>query len=270
MQAEKVRVPFAHVGLVKLPDEVTDEQAIVCSDILPTAWFGAINAEIKRGNTVAVFGCGPVGLLAIACAQHMGAGRVFAIDSVPSRLEMARSMGAEAIDFAKEDPVETLRRLTNGTGVDRAIDAVGVDGNHAPGCEGPELEKAKQELELIAPETNEDGDNWHPGDGPTQALRWAVQGLCKAGTLSIIGVYPQTVERFPIGEAMNKNLTLKMGVCNHRKYLPELIELVRTGALDPSRVLTQEKALRNVIEAFKAFDKREPAWVKVELQPSEV
>ncbi|MDB5096602.1 MAG: zinc-binding dehydrogenase family oxidoreductase [Cyanobacteria bacterium RYN_339] len=269
MQAEKVRVPYANVGLVKLPDAIPDEQAILLSDILPTAYFGAINAEIKRGNTVAVFGCGPVGLLAITCAQHLGAGRVFAIDSVKSRLEMARSMGAEVIDFEQEDPVETLRRLTNGIGVDRAIDAVGVDGNHGPQCKPGDLEKFKQELGMIAPETNEDGDNWHPGDGPTQALRWAVQGLCKAGTLSIIGVYPQTVEGFPIGEAMNKNLTLKMGNCNHRKYLPELIELVRTGALDPSRVLTQEKSLRDVIQAFKAFDRREPAWVKVELEPSE-
>ena len=232
LQAERARIPFAHVGLVKLPDEVSDDQAILISDILPTAYFGAINAEIKRGNTVAIFGCGPVGLLAIVCAQHLGAGRVFAIDSVPSRLEMARQLGAEVIDFEQEDPVEALRRLTHKIGVDRAIDAVGVDCNRAhegPAAElSPEnMKKFKQEVAQVAPETNPDGDNWHPGDGPTQALQWAVLGLAKAGTLSIIGVYPETVESFPIGVAMNKNLTINMGNCNHRKYVPELIELVR-------------------------------------------
>lgn len=272
LQAEKARIPYANVGLVKLPDEVTDEQAILLSDILPTAYFGVQLAEVRRGDTVAVFGCGPVGLLAVACALHQGAGRVFAIDTVQARLEMARRLGAEVIDYEKEDPVETLRRLTNGIGVDRAIDAVGVDANHAH--EGPAAKQAKEKAEQneqvrqqVAPETNVDGDNWHPGDAPTQVLSWAVDGLAKAGTLGIIGVYPQTVESFPIGMAMNKNLTIKMGNCNHRKYIPELIELVRTGALDPSAILSQQRALENVIDAFKSFDKREPGWIKVELDP---
>lgn len=273
LQAEKARIPFANVGLVKLPDDITDEQAIFLSDIFPTAYMGAELAEIKPGDTVAVFGCGPVGQLAIASAKHLGAGRVFAIDSVPTRLELARSQGAEVINFEKEDPVETLRKLTNGIGVDRAIDAVGVDSNHAH--EGPAAKTAKemeeqfqQEVEAVAPETNIQGDNWHPGDGPSQALQWAVQALCKAGTLSIIGVYPQTLTAFPIGEAMNKNLTIKAGNCNHRRYIPTLLELVRTGAIDPSQILTQIEPLGNVIEAYKAFDTRSPNWVKVELEPT--
>lgn len=273
LQAEKARIPFANVGLVKLPDDITDEQAIFLSDIFPTAYFGAELAEIKAGDTVAVFGCGPVGQLAIASAKHLGASRVFAIDCVPTRLELAKTQGAEVINFEKEDPVETLRKLTNGIGVDRAIDAVGVDANHAH--EGPAAKESKamaeqfqQELDAVAPETNPQGDNWHPGDGPSQALTWAVKALAKAGSLSIIGVYPATLTGFPIGEAMNKNLTLKMGNCNHRKYIPRLLELVRTGAIDPSLILTQIKPLGNVIEAYKAFDTRSPNWVKVELEPT--
>ena len=274
LQAEKARIPFAHVGLVKLPDDITDEQAIFLSDIFPTAYFGAVLAEIKPGDTVAVFGCGPVGQLAIASAKHLGAGRVLAIDCVATRLELAKTQGAEVINYEKEDPVETIRKLTNGIGEDRAIDAVGVDANHAH--EGPAAKTAKQmeqefqqEVQSVAPETNVQGDNWHPGDAPSQALMWAVQALAKAGSLSIIGVYPQTLTAFPIGEAMNKNLTIKMGNCNHRKYIPMLIELVRTGVIDPSVILTQIEPIGNVIDAYKAFDTRTPSWVKVELQPTQ-
>lgn len=275
MQAEKVRVPFAHTTLVKLPDVVTDDQAILLSDIFPTAYMGAEMAEIKPGNTVAVFGCGPVGQLVIASAKLMGAGRIFAIDTVPSRLAMARSQGAEVIDYEKEDPVEALRRLTGGIGVDRAIDAVGVDANkahHGPAAKDSKaLEKTfEQELEQIAPKTNCQGDNWHPGDGPSQALFWAVRGLCKAGSLAIIGVYPQTLMTFPIGEAMNKNLTINMGNCNHRKYIPTLIELVRSGMIDPSKIITQERPIARGIDAYLAFDKRVRDWIKVELEPSAV
>ena len=131
LQAEKARIPYANVGLVKLPDEVTDDQAILISDIFPTGYFGADIAGIEPGDMVAVFGCGPVGQFVIASAKLMGAGRVFAVDRVPSRLEMARSQGAETINFEEEDPVETLLRLTGKIGVDRAIDAVGVDAQHA-------------------------------------------------------------------------------------------------------------------------------------------
>src|SRR4051812_11486425 len=189
MQAEKVRVPFANVGLVKLPDEVTDEQAILLSDIFPTAYFGAELAEIDDGDTVAVFGCGPVGQFAIASAKLLGAGRIFAIDREASRLEMARAQGAEVINFDEEDPVATIKRLTGEIGVDRVIDAVGVDAL-AP-HEGPAAKEAKkkkeqfeQEVEQNAPETNPEGDNWIPGDAPSQVLSWAVESLCKAGTLS--------------------------------------------------------------------------------------
>lgn len=275
LQAEKARIPYANVGLVKLPDEVSDEQAILISDIFPTAYFGAEIAEIEDGDTVAVFGCGPVGQFVIASAKLLGAGRIFAVDRVQSRLDMARAQGAEVINFEEEDPVEAIQRLSGGIGVDRAIDAVGVDAQHAHA--GPAAKEAKkearqnqEEVKKIAPEQNPDGNNWIPGDAPSQVLKWAVQALCKAGTLSIIGVYPQTSETFPIGMAMNKNLTIKMGNCNHRKYIPHLVDLVRSGVIDPTEILTQCEPLTDAISAYKAFDERQPGWIKVELEPEAV
>ncbi len=272
LQAEYARVPYANAGLVKLPKEVDDDQAILISDIFPTAYFGAELAEIQPGDTVAVFGCGPVGQFAIASAQLLGAGRILAIDTISSRLEMAQAQGAEIIDFNQEDPIEVIQSLTGGIGVDRAIDAVGVDAV-AP-ISGPAAEKAKQqaeqfqqELQKVAPETHPQGDNWHPGNAPSQALEWAVQGLAKAGTLSIIGVYPLTHKFFPIGMAMNKKLTLKMGNCNHRKYIPTIVDMVRSGVIDPTQVLTQVEPMTSVLDAYKAFDQRKSGWVKVELVP---
>jgi threonine dehydrogenase-like Zn-dependent dehydrogenase len=276
LQAEKARIPFAHVGLVKLPDEISDEQAIMMSDIFPTGWFGAELAEIKPGDTVAVFGCGPVGQFAIASAKLMGAGRVFAIDGNESRLDMARAQGAEIINFDKEDPVKMLKTLTGEIGADRAIDAVGVDSVHAH--HGPAAKQAqKQEKEFQRQQKQamqgkqpkaKDG-NWVPGDAPLQAASWAVEALAKAGTLAIIGVYPETVETFPLGKAMNKNLTMKMGNCDHRRIIPKLVELVRAKAIDPRKILTKREPLTSAIDAFKAFDQRQPGWMKVELVPGQ-
>jgi threonine dehydrogenase-like Zn-dependent dehydrogenase len=272
LQAEFARIPFANVGPVKLPDEVNDDQAILLSDIFPTAYFGASIAEITPGDTVAIFGCGPVGQFAITSAKLLGAGKIIAIDTVPSRLEMARAQGAEIIDFNAEDPVEAIREMTGGIGVDRAVDAVGVDAERPH--KGPAANNGKAEKELldremgmVAPKTNPDGRNWHPGDGPSQVLLWGVEALAKAGTLSIIGVYPEAAKLFPIGSAMNKNLTIRMGNCNHRRYIPRLLDMVRGGVIDPRQVLTQQEPLTSAIEAYKAFDTRQPGWVKVELAP---
>lgn len=260
LQAELARIPNAHVNLVRLPADITDEQAILLSDIFPTGYFGADNAEIAAGDTVAVFGLGPVGQFAVASAWMKGAGRVLAVDSRTDRLEMARDQGAECIDFTKEDPVDIIRQLTGGIGVDRVIDAVGIDAE-APGEGQPDT------VAQVAPQTNPSGDNWHPGNAPSQALQWGVEAVCKAGTLSIIGVYPQTAQSFPIGAAMMKNLTLKMGNCNHRTYIPDLIDVVRSGVCDPVGVLTQLEPLTDVIDAYKSFDRRKSGWVKVELVP---
>jgi threonine dehydrogenase-like Zn-dependent dehydrogenase len=272
LQAEYARIAYAAANLVKLPHSVDDDRAILLSDIFPTAYFGADLAEITDGDTVVVFGCGPVGQFAIASARLHGACRVFAVDCIASRLEMARDQGAEVIDFNREDPIEVLARLTGGIGPDRAIDAVGVDAV-APSA-GPAAKEAKkhraefrQELKQLAPEANTRGTQWRAGDAPSQVLEWAVKSLAKAGTLSIIGVYPEG-RLFPIGEAMEKNLTVKAGNTPHRKYLPHLVDLVASGVIDPAQVLTQTEPLTDAIEAYKAFDRRESGWVKVELKPA--
>ena len=273
MQAEYVRVPYAHVNLVKLPESVSDDQAILLSDIFPTGYMAADIAEIVEGDTVAVFGCGPVGLFAIASAMLLGAGRVLAVDRHPSRLALARALGAETIDFDEEHPVETIHRLTGSIGVDRAIDAVGVDAERPHS--GPAAKEAKKqapefekEVQEVAPKQNPDGELWQPGDAPSQVLQWAVESLAKAGTLSIVGVYPETSKTFPIGAAMNKNLTLQMGNCHHRKYIPMLLPLVQSGTFDPARILTQATPLASVIDAYQRFDLREEGWIKVMLAPS--
>jgi len=273
LQAEKARVPYAHVNLVALPDEVDDDQALLISDIYPTAYFGAKLAEIGDGDVVAVFGCGPVGIFAILSAFQEGATRVLAVDRHPDRLEMARRQGAEVIDFSREDPIDAISTLTGGIGPDRVIDAVGVDAERphegpAAGRSETPAEQFDAEQQQVAPEQNPQGDSWHPGDAPSMALRWAVRSVAKAGTIAIIGVYPPEHEFFPIGEAMQKNLTVKMGNCNHRRYIPELIGMVRSGKVDPSRVLTQLEAVTSAIDAYEAFDQRQPGWMKVELEPT--
>jgi threonine dehydrogenase-like Zn-dependent dehydrogenase len=270
LQAEKARVPFASVNLVKLPDEVTDDQAILLSDIFPTGYFGADLAHIKPGHTVVVFGCGPVGQFAIASAKLFDAGRILAVDNLPDRLDIARRQGAEAINFDVEDPVQVVRQLTGGIGADCAIDAVGVDAgcpHHGPAAAQAQQQAAqfRQEVAAVAPVQHPSGANWRPGEAPSQAQQWAIASLAKAGTLAIIGVYPPNDISFPIGMAMNKNITIKMGNCNHRKYIPHLIELVKSGGVDPASVITQHQAMEAAIDAYKAFDERRPGWMKVEL-----
>jgi threonine dehydrogenase-like Zn-dependent dehydrogenase len=184
---------------------------------------------------------------------------------------MARHQGAEVVNYEKEDPVATIRKLTTDIGVDRAVDAVGVDAQHAhhgPAvAQGEQAEAFAQEQKQVAPEQKPSDGQWHPGNAPSQALQWAVESLAKAGTLAVIGVYPQTVKTFPIGAAMMKNLTIRMGNCNHRRYIPHLVELVRSGAVDPTEILTRREPMRSALEAYQAFDTRQPGWIKVELVP---
>ena len=201
LQAEKARVPFADHMLVPLPDEIDDDQAILMSDILPTGWFGADLAEIEPGDHVLVFGCGPVGQMAIASAKLIG-GRVIAVDRLPDRLEMARAQGAEVINFDEVDVPEAVLKLTNGDGARRVIDAVGVDAQHAHS--GPDepglLGKAKLLVEqyAIEPAARKFASHFQAGDNPSQVFDWAVECVAKAGTIAIIGVYPLTDRTFPI------------------------------------------------------------------------
>ncbi len=273
LQAEYARIAYATVMPVKLPGNVTDEQAIMISDIFPTAYFGADIAEVEDGDTVAVFGCGPVGQFSIASAWLMGAGRVIAVDKDESRLEMARAQGAEVVNFDEEEPVQTIMELTGGIGVDRVIEAVGVDAQRAhsgPAAdEGEQMEGEFQtEVNRVAPETNPQGDTWVPGDAPSQSLLWAAQSVMKAGVIGVIGVFPPQAMTFPIGTLQQRNLTVRGGNCNHRKYMPRLVDLVATGALDPTKILTQTEPITGAIEAYEAFDRRQPGWIKVELNPA--
>ncbi len=271
LQAERARIPFANIGLTKVPPEISDQQAILISDIFPTGYFGADLAEIEPGDTVAVLGCGPVGLFCIISAQLMDAGRIIAVDHIPSRLDAARELGAEVINFAKEDPLGMILELTGGIGVDRLIDAVGVDAQRAhQGPARPEGEKAEafdRQVQQLAGQAHPHGQVWQPGDAPSQALEWGVQALAKAGTLAIIGVYPPTAQTFPIGAAMMKNLTINMGNCHHRRYIPLLIDYTANGTVDPAVVLTQSAPMSEIIDAYEAFDQREAGWIKVAIAP---
>ncbi|MEU9247015.1 zinc-dependent alcohol dehydrogenase [Streptomyces sp. NPDC048385] len=274
LQAEYARVPFAHVGLVPLPDTVDDAQAILLSDIYPTAWFGARLANVGHGDTVAVVGAGPVGQAAIACARLQGAGRIIVVDGVTDRLDVARSQHAETVDFNAEDPAEAVLELTGGIGVDRVIEAVGVDAQRprrGPAAEALR-EQARQfdhERDEAAPEQNPDGDTWVPGDAPSLAARWAVQVAAKAGTIGTVGVYPPQVQHYPFGEAFMKNLTLKSGNCNHRRYVPDLVSLVAAGRLDPTPLVTRWGDAQNAVGAYRRFDRREAGWTKVVLGVSD-
>ncbi|GGO27059.1 zinc-dependent alcohol dehydrogenase [Deinococcus humi] len=272
LQAEKARILYANSSLVRLPDNVSDDQAILISDIFPTAYFGAELAGVHDGSVVVVFGCGPVGQFAIISARLQGATRVIAVDRVPSRLEMARKNGAEVINFEEEDPIEAIKRLTGGVGADCVIDAVGVDAQHAHGGPAePDAEQEQQfekEVQQIAPDAKPTKDGqWVPGDAPTQVLEWAIEAVKKAGQIGIIGVYSPSVNTYPIGKAMNKNLTVRMGNCNHRVYIPHLVELVAAGVVDPTSVITKQETMQDAISSYEAFDKRQPGWLKVELEP---
>lgn len=192
---------------------------------------------------------------------------MIAVDSIPDRLAAARAQGAEVVSFEEEDPVELIAEMTRGIGPDRVIDAVGIDANRPPEGDDEEFEAAIDEL---VPERAPAGPQWQPGSGPPQVLEWAVEVVAKAGTISLIGVYPPTMTTFPIGEAFMKNLTVAMSNCNHRKYIPRLVELVRSGAVDPSALVTQVADARDAVEAYEEFDRREPGWLKVALDPASV
>jgi len=272
LQAEMARIPFANVGLAKLPDHVTNDQAILLADIFPTGYFAAELAEIESGDVVAVYGCGPVGQFAILSAFLMGAGRVLAVDNVPIRLEAASAQGAEAINFDDSNPVQAVLDLTRGIGPDRVIDAVGVRAH------GPQQDRdsslADDELACMERQRSQvTAEPWHesrtlPENAPTQALAWAVESIAKAGTLAIIGVYPPRFESFPLGKAFEKNLTIKTGVCHHRRYIPKLMQMVAADAIDISHILPRQETLLPVAEAYKTFEERESGWLQVELAHS--
>ncbi|WP_338890189.1 alcohol dehydrogenase catalytic domain-containing protein [Rhodococcus sovatensis] len=267
LQAERARIPFAATTIVKVPDAVTDEQAIMVSDVLPTGYFGAVLARVREGNTVLVLGAGAVGQCAVASAKLQGASRVIVVDGIDSRLETAQTQNAEPINFNKEDPVAAVLELTGGIGADRVIDAVGIDAQRpesGPAVKALPVDTSSFDAEQhkAAPDGNTDSGQWLAGDAPSLSARWAVRASAKAGTIGIIGVYSPTFDSFPIGEMMNRNITVQAGNCNHRRYIPGLLAKVARGDLDPTRFISQHTEPTAMIDAYKTFDRREDGWLK--------
>ncbi len=252
-QAEFVRVPFADVGGCKVPDGVPDEKVLFLSDIFPTGYMAAENCGIEPGDTVAVWGCGPVGQFAIRSAWMLGAGRVIAIDRVPERLKLAREYGkAETIDFSKKAVFDELQEMTKNRGPDRCIDAVGAEA-HGGDSLGAVVDAVKTTIGLAT-------------DRPT-ALRQAIIACRKAGTVSIPGVYVGLLDKVPMGAAMNKGLTLKMGQTHVHRYLKPLLERILKGEIDPSGVITHRAKLADAPALYKTFRDKKDGCIKVVLTP---
>jgi threonine dehydrogenase-like Zn-dependent dehydrogenase len=254
-QAEYARVPFADVGPFKIEDDLLDEQVLFLSDILPTGYMGAEFCEIKGGESIAVFGAGPVGQFAIAGAVMLGAEQVIAIDQYDYRLEMARrKAGATDIIDVSRDPdiVEQLKELTGGRGPDAVIDAVGMEATHGHGV----LNTAERVKQAVRSETDR---------GP--ALRDAILACRPGGIVSIIGVYGGLMDKFPTGALMNKGLTIKTGQCHVQRYMKPLYEHIRAGHIDPSFVVTHRMELGKAPDGYETFKHKQDECVKVVLKP---
>lgn len=256
-QAEYMRVPYADVGPMKVPDSLSDDQALFLSDIFPTGYMAAENAEIQRGDTVAIWGCGPVGQFCIQSAWMMGAERVIAIDLVPERLEMAKSHGrAEVIDSSKQNVYDTLMEMTGGRGPDRGIDAVGTEAHAVGGL----MERAIDAVDSVKQTLKLEQDR-------PQVLREAVKCVRKGGTLSVPGVYIGMVDTFPMGTVMNKGLTIKTGQTHVQHYLPSLLEKIEQGEIDPSFIITHSVGLDQAPEMYETFRDKKDGCIKVVLKP---
>jgi threonine dehydrogenase-like Zn-dependent dehydrogenase len=251
-QAQYVRVPFADVGHFKVPDGMSDEQALFLSDILPTGYMGAEACNIQPGDTVAVWGCGPVGLFAIVSAFALGAERVIAIDRFPERLRLARDRaGAITLDYEEVNVLEALNEMTGGRGPDACIDAVGLEA-HIPGLLGA-YDKAKQ-LAMIQTE--------HPG-----ALRQAIMACRNGGTVSVPGVYGGLADKFPIGAIVNRSLTIKSGQTHVHRYMEPLADMVQDGRIDPTFIITHRMRLDDAPEGYRIFRDKQDECVKVVMRP---
>ena len=251
-QAQYARVPFADVGPIKVPDDLSDEQVLFLSDILPTGYMGAEMCDIQPGDTIAVWGCGPVGQFAIASAYLLGAERVIAIDRFPYRLRMAREKaGAETINYEEIDVYDTLMEMTGGRGPDACIDAVGLEA-HTPGL-AHVYDRAKQALMLES-------------DRPA-ALREAIMACRNGGTVSVIGVYGGLIDKFPMGSVMNRSLTIRSGQCHVQRYMKPLLEHIQAGRIDPSFIITHRLGLEDAPNGYDTFVNKEDECVKVVLKP---
>jgi threonine dehydrogenase-like Zn-dependent dehydrogenase len=251
-QAEYVRVPFADVGPIKVPEHLSDEQVLFLSDILPTGYMAAENCSIRPGDTIAVWGCGPVGQFAIRSAYMLGAGRVIAIDRQPERLRMAAEHGhADVIDFSTHDVFEELKDMTGGQGPDACIDAVGLEAH------GGDWDAWSDKVKTAA----------FLATDRVSALRQAIHACRKGGTVSIPGVYGGFLDKVPFGAAFSKGLTLRMGQTHVHRYLAMLLDRIDRGEIDPSFVITHRIRLDDAPRAYEIFKRKQDDCIKVVMRP---
>jgi threonine dehydrogenase-like Zn-dependent dehydrogenase len=252
-QAEYLRVPYADVGPIKVPEGLSDEQVLFLSDIFPTGYMGAEFCDIKGGETIAVWGCGPVGQFSIKSSFLLGAERVIAIDTVPERLALAQKSGAETIDFMKEDVYDRIMELTKGRGADACIDAVGTE---------PETTASFDSvMDRIKVATFMGTDRPH-------VLRQAIHCCRNFGVVSIIGVYGGFVDKIPMGSAINRGLTFRMAQTPVQHYLPKLLARIEKGEIDPSFVITHRATLAEGPQLYKTFRDKKDGCIKVVLKPN--
>ena len=253
-QAEYVRVPYADVAPIKIPDGLPDEKVLFLGDVFPTGWMAALNCDIQSGDTVAVFGCGPVGQFCIKSALMLGAERVIAVDRVPERLAMARASGAETINFEEDDETipQRLKELTDGLGPDSCIDAVGSEA-HATASLDSAVDKAKAAVFL--------------GSDRPHALRAAIMACRPGGHVSVPGVYGGMLDKIPFGAAMNKGLTIRTGQTHVNRYAGDLLRRIAEGEIDPGFVITHRAGLEDGPALYKTFRDKDDGCVKVVLRP---
>ncbi len=250
-QAQYARVPFADVGPIKIENDLPDEKLLFLTDIFPTGYMAAEDANIKEGDTVAIWGAGPVGLFAVASAFMLGAKRVISIDRFPDRLALAGKLGAETLDYSQHDTLESLRELTGGVGPDSAIDAVGLEAHGS--SIGGVYDRTKQALKLSF-------------DRPT-VLREAILAVRKGGTVSFPGVYGGLLDKVPFGAAFGKGITMKMGQTHMQRYLKPLLERIEKGELDPSMIISHRIGIEEIPEAFRIFRDKKYGCTKVIIDP---
>lgn len=251
-QAEYIRVPFADVGPIKVPDSLTDEQVLFLSDIFPTGYMAADFCNIQPGDTIAIWGCGPVGQMAIRSAFLLGAGRVLAIDTVPERLALARNAGAQTLDFMEEDIYDRIMELTSGRGADACIDAVGTEAETKASFDSV-VDRVKVATFM--------------GTDRPHVLRQAIHCCRNFGTVSIVGVYGGFLDKIPMGSAINRGLTFRMAQTPVQHYLPKLLERIEKGEIDPSFVITHRGTLEEGPELYKTFRDKQDGCIKVVLKP---
>jgi threonine dehydrogenase-like Zn-dependent dehydrogenase len=253
-QAEYMRVPYADVGPIKVPESLSDEQVLFLSDIFPTGYMAADYCNIQKGDTVAVWGCGPVGQMAIRSAYLLGAGRVIAIDTVPERTALAEKGGAETLDFMKDDIYDALQDLTQGRGPDACIDAVGTENETMAS-----LDSVWDRVKVAT----------FMGTDRPHVLRQAIHCCRNFGTVSIVGVYGGFLDKIPMGSAINRGLTFKMAQTPVQHYLPQLMARIEKGEIDPSFVITHRASLEEGPELYKTFREKKDGCIKVVMKPGE-